>query len=249
MLFQASYLTAQTPSGTEKPTPPSGPLIQKRAPEFSQWKVTLKLAASELQPKPATSESAQASQLSESAPAGSTTTFTKTRDIIRIESAGEGNQSWNTWCQGSLQIVVWPDGKNVGIAARPSSEKSPSSMYTDFSTSDFQGFGWISTANYIGLKEFMGKQCLFFKDRLKVEIDAGDDSGASPAQVIYQSMAAYIDAETRLPVCLQDPNGISTYQFGTPPTAMQSLPQVVQKFLADRKKAAQSVARRPGRPF
>jgi hypothetical protein len=220
-LLAGFVLAAQaqdTPSAPEKPVPPPGPLIQARAPQYSRWTMTT-FATAGPQAQGGTGDGAQSSAANTIA---STTTITKTGDIIHIAWADWNKDVWNIWVQGRLQAFVWPDGKTIGVPAPPPPSIGPKSklnnqLFQNFTVSDFQGFDWISPASFTGIEKVGGRKCLIFK------------STASFLGVSHPLVAA-TDLETRLPVQLQDGTLTTVYQFQTIGEAMQSPPENVQKF-------------------
>jgi hypothetical protein len=152
MACAASHALAQTsPSSTPKPAPPPGPLIQKRAPEFSQWVIYSKA-----------DDGGKAE--SKSSPDGHPKfAITKTGKIINVIYLDEHAKAWSIWCLPEGIVAIYPDGKNVGLVERPTDPDSINPLYQDFSESDFSGFSWISADNFTGIGEVHGQKCLLFK--------------------------------------------------------------------------------------
>ena len=219
-------LQAQQPA---LPPIPPGPLIQKRAPDFSHWMVTFKTApaASGATPSP--------SQPSDPNSIITQDTVTKTENIIHVEFIDTQKRAWNIWVQGGRDMIQWPDGKSVGFVAKPP-PYVVNPLYRDFSSSDFSGFEWISAANFTGIQSIGGISCLVFKDTLLT-------NGVS------LQVEAATDVKTRLPVRLINGQGQFTYAFLSPPSTEQTLPANVQKLIVDQRNNEKSLARRPGPAF
>lgn len=239
-------LHAQTSHSPTKPKLPPGPLIQQHAPEYSRWTIFSKPIAKngEEENKPG------GGQKNASAKAEPKFSITKTGNITRVIYFDDAKQPWNIWCFDRQVIAVWPDGKNVGFAAKPTRPDAYNPLYMDFSKSDFQGFEWISERNFAGISDVLGKKCLVFRDTVKRTEPGMRSDDPDPASASFESGAvASIDLETRLPVTLVNENGLFIYQFYDPPAAMQTLPANVQAVIDQQRQAAQAVARRPSRPF
>jgi len=211
-------------SPAPKPTPPPGPLIQKRAPNFSHWNIITKSIASQ--------------GSSDDKKGGATTgqlkgvEVTKTGAIIHTILTDQTGQVWNLWNQATVHVVISPNGKDVGFAQRPLDPEAVNPFFIDYSSSDFFGFEWISAGNYKGEKSYHGKTCLFF-----------DGSGES------NQMYAYIDKDSRLPLALVKEGQAEIYEFQSPPTQMQELPPNARQFMEQQAQYIQSMANRPLRPF
>src|SRR5208282_6861581 len=88
--------------------------------------------------------------------------ITKTGSIINTIIESQGGGIWSVWNDGAMHIVVSPDGKGVGMAARPLDPDAVNPFFIDYSQTDFPGFEWLSPANYEDLKTYQGRQCLIF---------------------------------------------------------------------------------------
>ena len=220
LCIQAGDSTAQTAQSSPKPTPPPGPLIQKRAPGFAQWIIVTTVAPA----------GAKAPEIPAEKPKGpaKTVVITKTGKIINTAILDQDRHIWSVWNDGGLHIVVSPDGKEIGQAARPLDPDAVNPYFLDYSQTDFPGFEWISAGNFEDIKIYQGKKCLLFE---------------KPGRI------AYIDQDTLYPSALVDAEGIHLYQFQPPPTAMQNLPQNVQQFLLNEQYHIQSLANRKIAPF
>lgn len=209
---------------TPKPTPPPGPLIQKRAPNFSHWNIIAKSLGSQ--------ESSDNKKSGNSSGQLKGVEVTKTGPIIHTIITDETGQVWNLWNQAAVHIVISPNGKDVGFAQRPLDPDAVNPFFIDYSNSDFFGFEWISAENYKGEKSYHGRTCLFF-----------DGSGN------LGRMYAYIDKDSRLPLALVQDSQVEIYEFQSPPTQMQEIPPNAKQFMEQQAQYIQSMANRPLRPF
>jgi hypothetical protein len=235
-LSQISFrLCAQVAQPSPLPTPPPGPLIQKRAPDFAQWVVRNLPVAKTNQD----GDSGKSSQKSPPDSGKVKAVFIKTGQIIRVAVVDDRKRVWNIWVTGSqetLEAVEWPDKKNVGHVPNPTAtERSP--FYFDFSKSDFDGFDWLSPSNFVGIQDVMGRKCLVFSSTRR-------RGGAYDVTI-----TACTDLETRYPVSLVDENGPVTFQFLAPPSAMQTLPITIQAMMNKESQTEQALAPGPGKPY
>ena len=267
-VVQCAGLFAQATGPTPNPSSPSGglvrkpalefsgsrmeavallgemPPVQKRAPVFSSWVVTTgeqpgKPQASGPENQPADSGGPKAF--------ASKFTVTKTGKIYHVVFADAQGSTWNLWSTGGIVANVPAGGGDVGFIAPPPTPYQKAPLYVNFPNTDFEGFDWITPENFRGFKEFMGQQCLVFSATV-TEVSPEPDGSGAPVKT-SENRTAYVDAETRLPVAVLNSNGLTTFRFQAPPTAMQSLPESMLKILNKQFDAEKALARRPGRPY
>lgn len=255
LVFQAADGFTQATSDGEQPVPPPGPLIQKRAPEFASWVISVRLPGDTAK-KPneqAGQNPEPKDQAKADAPKEGTPKFAviKTGKIYHVRLVDAQKQTWDVWSDGSVTATVPAKGGDAAFVAPPGDRDSVNPLYVNFSKSDFSGFEWISASNYRGIKNVMGQQCLVFSDKVKIpsEPASNGDKSAPTTPDQFESKVACVNAETRLPVALTDASGISTYKFLTPPTAMQTLPASVVSLVQKQHELEQSLVRRPRKPF
>jgi len=207
MMGALCFLAALAPAAEVKKEPlPEGDLLLKHAPEYSKWTVRQVIP----QQKSADAKDSPASAVM----TVETLTVTKTGKIICIERQAESNNNkkYTVWMVAGRLVLVLPDGvtclepaKFAGASANP--------YYFDFTNSDFEGFEWIAPEKYTGMDNVSGVKCMVFKDGGEV---------------------ARVDLKSRLPVSLENGQGAFIYNFQEAPTAVQTLPEPVKKYLADR---------------
>lgn len=201
-IFRAA--AAPLPQGTPEPLAP-GPLLN-RAPEFSQWLVSVKSGPSDTAQAP--DQKTKYNQV---------TRVRKTGPIRYEITVNADGRRYEKWCSGDLQATVIPGVKDPEIAMGSGAAKG-NMGYTDYSTTDFPGFEWISKTNYTGTQVMAGVPCIVFHIG-----PAGDDTA-----IPKKGSTAYIAADSRLPVLLVTDGAITFYQFETPPNAPLALPPDVQ---------------------
>jgi hypothetical protein len=234
----ALSIHAQDPDLTSKLPP--GPLIQKRAPGYARWTITQQptksAGATPLAPKPKTSL---------------TITITKTGNILLQEFLDPTGRSWATWYPNfSTGYILWPDHKTV-MAQGPSTDGSLT--YIDFSHTDFPQFDWLTKESFSGIKSMSGKSCLTFQGQ--IDLSSGKvraarfKAGAGPNSDSSNTVIAYVEVSSRLPVAMQAGTTLSDYEFLAPPSTMLELPQPVRDAIAGRQKSDRSMVRAPIQPF
>jgi len=248
-LLSAGFLPAQE---TTKPVLPSGPAIQKWAPDMAKWVVATRAAnAPSAAPANGVPEAPGAAESDEKKHWIPVTTVTKTGNIYHVRMVDSQNEVWHIWADGSVTVVE--SGTRAGAAFVAPSPDSDwvNPLFVDFSESDFEGFGWVSAANYRGTNEFMGRMCLIFRDKVKVgTVEADPEAGrANSAVDLYEPREAYVDLETRLPVALSGAEGWKMFTFFPPPASMQSLPECVKELVSKQRELDDSLARRPRKPY
>ncbi|XHR27654.1 MAG: hypothetical protein ACFUZC_17140 [Chthoniobacteraceae bacterium] len=218
--------------------------LPARAPEFSKWTVSF---------------SAQKS--AHEAPPLKQLTVTKTKTVYHEEAVaatGEKRESWNV---NGVEIVTKPgthqwtilDRNSFGVGA------VDTLICPDYSKTDFPGLDWIFSNGFQGTQNVTGVPCIVFKGRGRnslatPEPDANDEKGPGKAAIVASAKVhsedlAYLDAATRLPVCIQTRDEARFYQFVTIPPVMQTLPPEIQSALEKRTKIRERLIAKPPKPF
>lgn len=202
---------------------PRGPLLAK-APAFSKWLISSKANPDDSVQPPDQATKYDHRELVE-----------KTGDVryqIDVDVSGAKSEKW---CVGALQAMVRPGEQPTVSMYCADTPNNPN--FTDYSKSDFQGFGWITKHNYIGIAIMEGVQCLVF--HTGGDSDAAAPAPASPTTTGSSAAAptdggntAFIDVKSRLPVLLVANGTTDFYQFEPPPTAQLTPPPNVQAALS-----------------
>jgi len=243
LVIHASQVIAQMSAPTPRPTPPAGPYIQKRAPEFSSWVVSTQDPG--VGGSTGTNKSPSASGSSGDSLARRTGfSVTKTGKIYHISLVDRQGQNWNLWSDGKLVAHVPPNGGDAMFITPPDRPYITNPLYLTFPNSDFEGFDWISAANFQEVRDVMGQQCLVFSGTVKVVSTEADRTGEW-----FDSRVACVNAETRLPVSLSDANGVKIFKFLAPPMAMQTLPEGMLKMINKKLHAEEQLAKLPAKPY
>lgn len=217
---------------------PKGPLL-RRAPELAAWTITI----SHAQAQSGNADGSPAKTM----PVEIQALFvTKSGKIYREERHYTDGSRIELWRIGAMQISEKPDTGEVVIF-----EPSESMLglldpeaYTEYSKTDFPGLDWISKRNYVGIQKVGTVDCLTFS--ASKEIDRGEGAKGPP---VRSTIVAWIDRETRLPVCIQSGGRKVVFTFVKPPQTTLALPPKLQSFLDRRAKALELYTTAPGRPY
>lgn len=234
LIVSAPVTIAQQTPQQQKPLLPPGALV-KRAPEMATWTLTF-----------VPTDDKNGSNVGGGAatnPTGGTVgpgalakkivrmiTVVKTGHIYYETETDSAGKKWEKWHFGN-QLVISEAGSDQLILA-PSS--SGVGIFTDYSASDFPDMSWISAQNYTGVEQKSGVACYVFRDKVI------RDGGVNPVDVI-----AAVDGKTLRPASFTYSGLTGTYTFGAPPQAELSVPDKIQKFLAKRQKAIDTLMYRP----
>jgi hypothetical protein len=202
-----------------QPTLPSGPLIHARAPDFSQWVVTVTvdngaIASQQSGQQPNQQSNADAPGAKPKNYFGKIVTTIQTGKLRLRETVDETGKTWQTWCVKGLQVTLRPDSNNVIFSSAPD-PKNPTPFFLDYSATDFPEIpaGIVTAENFVGIQTAYEKNCLVFKGR-----------GKPDPMAPFMPYMAYIDFKTRYPVAVSYGGVLKTYEFVTPPTAELKLP-------------------------
>ena len=234
------------------PELPPGPLLNK-APEFAQWTITTKPAATPADSEPAEAEStpdrspsptprhrqksADSTGKKTAPPVERTTVVTKTQSLRHEETSAGAEPKMQKWCVPDMQVTI--DGSTAPVVSLPGN--AADSDYVDYSKTDFPGFEWISNRNFTGARKVLGQDCLIFEDQPVAKKKGSGEPVPSTA-------VAAINSATRLPVSLQTGEETQTYEFGLAPTAMLALPPDVQAVVEQWRKTMSQSALMPAKP-
>jgi len=166
---------------------------------------------------------------------------TKTGKIYRVEHLDEAKQLWTIWAAGATQIMVWQDSHAAAELAASNNPDSPNPFMTDFSATDFPGFGWVGWDKFSEIKTYKGMKCIVFQDQQPAASDA--PSGGT------KTVTAYVDVETRLPVALLDANQANVFEWRPTPKGVLTLPPNALAVLQQRQKAQQQMSQQAARPY
>lgn len=158
LLVSVPSLYSQQPA----PTPPQPPFL-KRAPASSQWTITFKAASAK---SSGTAHAAGGDQ----APRPQVMVVTKNGNTIDEKLVNENGVTIETWHVPGYSVSE-VNGKDPVLSPKPANTFNT----TDYSATDFAGFDWISSQNFIGAQEVMGRHCLIFKTKV-VTMEPGEIS-------------------------------------------------------------------------
>jgi len=86
---------------------------------------------------------------------------TKNRNTIDEKLVNENGVTIETWHVPGYSVSA-VNGKDPILSTSPGNTFNS----TDYSSTDFAGFDWISSQNFVGAQEVMGRHCLVFKSKI-----------------------------------------------------------------------------------
>jgi len=134
----------------------------------------------------------------------------------------ENGMELEEWWVGGVQVLR-KKGESVLVVSRQKGEP----FYMSYEESDFPDVSWLAADCYSGTQRINGRLCLVFKK---------DES------------AAWIDAETRLPVQFLENGVIKSYTFLPRPDASIVIPPEVSKEIAAVQELKARASRHAPRP-
>lgn len=152
LLVSVPSLYSQQPA----PTPPQPPFL-KRAPDSSRWTITFKPQGT------ASTKDSSAAHAAGGTPASrpQVMVVTKNRNTIDEKLVNENGVTIETWHVPGYSVSA-VNGKDPILSTSPGNTFNS----TDYSSTDFAGFDWISSQNFVGAQEVMGRHCLVFKSKI-----------------------------------------------------------------------------------
>ncbi len=233
----------QQPQATPPPIP--RPPFLKRAPDSSQWLVSVATGQTDpSRPKDLPVKYDKRMLVTKSGPI---------RWEITVD--GSGTRLSDRWCEGNVQTLLFP-GKTdpvVIVQGATLSWNGAAGGFADYTKTDFPGFEWISKKNYVGMQTISGIDCIVFHSDpaggtggMALPAASPTADGAPPAAppIPQTGVTAYIEEDNRMPVLLQIEKETTTYQMRPPPTTPLTVPPNVQAAL-DAIKARVQLASRP----
>ena len=253
--LQAADIPAPSPDAATRPKVelPKGPLLS-RIPAFASWSITYTYADPQDAPQKTPGQENKPPETDTSATVArpKRVLFTKTRNILHVETVDEKRQTWNRWCRDALQSVVFPAGKGI---ASCEGQDIYNPFYEDYQGTTFPGFEWVSAATFAGIENVHSRDCMVFRSAVTgldlmspgeaAKLRALADEGTPiPEEALKtKSTVAIVDLETRLPVALQVAGEVRKYTFLAQPSAMLEFPDRVQALFTERDAAWQRVTR------
>lgn len=202
---------------------PEAPLL-RRAPDLSKWTVTYTYPGREKK------EETGANSPSVLQPVRLLTLVVSKSRNTYFEQKSYSNGTSGESCRiGDMQIHVSGSSREVQVyePASFASDSSgqlmvDSSVYPDYSRTDFPGLEWVSADTFIGVQKRQGRDCLVFQENPL----PGARNGTRPTALL-------IDQQTRLPVLLESPEVKALYSF-EPLSEPRALSSEVQSYLDKR---------------
>jgi hypothetical protein len=238
----ACPLFAEHPSTTPapKPTPPSGPLVQKNAPTPSFWTVVIKTAPSSPVPKKQKENSSNAESADQLSSTNSTAvhvadgiidqkTYLKQRDYMKV-TLGGGPNAVSLWEVKGKKALEWPGGRFALF-----STLGPNPFQIDLSHGDFSDLNWINRDSYVGEGEYHGIKCLIYKGNAQL-FDKYADQAGPDSSIKKSAVYAYVEIQTRLPVAMISEQQVTEWNWQQPPSGSLSVPPAIFKMFENQEK-------------
>ncbi len=246
LLLMAGIARAQeAQDGPANVLPP--PPWLKKAPEMSHWVITYTALPGKTgtQPQESVPPSSDSNTSAKIPP--KTIEVIKAGKIILEQITGGTGATIQKWRQNGLLLMKSSENKDWFVGANP----PPNDLFeeADYSTTDFAGFNWLSSQNFVGIQVIQGSKCLVFKDKI-LNLSSSDTAairGAESRRILYELLAnpkmtptsaanmdmskykvnaeADIDLKTLLPVSLRIGDTNRAYHFLSPPSSEPDLPE------------------------
>ncbi len=145
----------------------------------------------------------------------------KTPEALYEQTLALSGETWRRWHFGKLQLELLQIGPK-GQAFALSANDTKNILVSSFQNNDFRDLAWLNASNFRELRKFGGVDCLFFADDVEQETLPGPDGSKETKGPKIQT-AAWIDAQSRLPVKFQRGTETRIYHYG-PATPIPALP-------------------------
>lgn len=198
----SAHWAAAQDNGIQPAPLPAGKLLQS-APDFATWKIafTYKDDPTKSSPPP------DASSLP-NATAPRVVTVTRTKSLWHAAQSDKAGKISQSWFDGSVLYLRTPDYPRPTVHAGAEETKYiPKFLVYGGGNPAFPGFEWVSRQTYVGTQTIRSVSCIVFRQ-----------SGGE---------TAWIDAESRLPVCWAGKGEVRNFFFQTPPSEVLTLPPEV----------------------
>ncbi len=214
--------------------PPKEPVLH-RLPAFASWTVTFKYQEDEK--KPVESGRAGDQPLKTNpyifADQAASVTITKTDNIWWEQTTWKSGPKTETWVYNNMRAGILP-GTNRIVAMPFSNERAEA---FDYRREDFEGLGWVSLANYTGVKSYLGKPAYVFASNPS---PAGSEAKAG--------RMAILSGEDQWPLYFRDGSTERTYTYNPAPSALLVPPDKFMKIFNKWKAGNAASLRIPSRP-
>ena len=122
---------------------------------------------------------------------------TKADSITSIILVTKGGKRGEVWKNGDVTIMRQPGGRSYYVDHSPARENQ---FFVKFGRYGYCHGSWISPENYVGKVNYNGVEALYFCD------------AKPPDKPTYQSKQAWIDFQTRRPLCIREYNVSYVYR-------------------------------------
>jgi hypothetical protein len=172
---------------------------------------------------------------------------TKTGGLIHEQVTDIQGRVTDVWHAGPTQYRKPPGETTWYQPVPPSDSQGGSSDYSPIPPNGYRGWDWVGAASFAGTFPFEGVPCLVFLPGGRTA--TGSEESKATAKIAASPVAAYVNAETRLPVMMRLGNVTSRMTFHTAPTVAQTLPTDLVEQAQKAEQGRKNLFQLPSKPF
>jgi hypothetical protein len=144
---------------------------------------------------------------------------TKSGSITFVVFTNKAGKRGEIWQNGHVTVMKLPGGASYFVEQVPADENY---YHVNFGRFGYCHGSWITAENYVDKVKYNGAEALYFSD------------AKPPAKPNLQNKQAWVDFQTRRPLCIRENNITYTYKYLPPQILM--IPKEVQVALATESK-------------
>jgi hypothetical protein len=215
--------------------PPQPPFLSE-APAYSTWVI-------KFTPR-------QGNAVSAAFPRVSTSNYLKEIHVTKMDKDHQEIQYWSDgstlekWEFHGLLLFEQPSLSNIHILSLNNLPPLMREAFFDHSKSDFPDLDWLSADSYVGMKTFQGQTCYWFQVKSSTVSTHSATSSGIPSVKVQAVPQAWINAQTRLPVAVDDGVTLHIYTFGDETSRQAELPprfaEALEKYQKELKQSRRS---------
>jgi hypothetical protein len=231
---------------SERAGPGAGRILLP-TPKLARWSIDYQYAPGTAPMPPPAGTAAK-----EAVPMGrpSKVVVTKSNATYHEETLDQAGQRREKWSVGDRELIRLPGCRTwINAGLNPFD-----ALRSDYSKSEFPGFSWIASRNYLGTQKVFWGDCWVFKSKLeslKLTHLAAYEAALSvgplrPRHAVV--VFAWVNIETRMPVALRVDDEVRIYRFEAPPVEELAPPTEVASQFQQWQKELGSFLKPPPKP-